>query len=87
MYGVLGVEISCQNLYDYFPAGELNSSQQSGYMLAVKKEDGSYLLLTGKGMLCDLIRSAGRNFALSETGYDNLSLVRDICGGMPAQAL
>ena len=78
VYGVLGVEISCQNLYDYFPAGELNSSQQSGYMLAVKKEDGSYLLLTGKGMLCDLIRSAGRNFALSETGYDNLSLVRDI---------
>lgn len=78
VYGVLGVEISCQNLYDYFPAGELNSSQQSGYMLAVKKEDGSYLFLTGKGMLCDLIRSAGRNFALSETGYDNLSLVRDI---------
>ncbi len=78
VYGVLGVEIACQNLYDYFPAGELNSSQQSGYMLAVKKEDGSYLFLTGKGMLCDLIRSAGRNFTLSETGYDNLSLVRDI---------
>ena len=39
VYGVLGVEVSCQNLYDYFPAAELNSSQQSGYMLAVSKED------------------------------------------------
>ena len=37
VYGVLGVEISCQNLYDYFPAGELNSSQQSGYIAGCEK--------------------------------------------------
>lgn len=78
VYGVLGVEVSCQNLYDYFPAAELNSSQQSGYMLAVSKEDGSYVPLTGKGMLYDLIRSANKNFTLLKTGYHNLSLVEDI---------
>ena len=78
VYGVLGVEISCRNLYDYFPAAELNSSQQSGYMLAVRKEDGSYTSLTGKGMLYDLIRSENMNFTLQETEYDHLSLVQNI---------
>ena len=78
VYGVLGVEISCRSLYDYFPAAELNTSQQSGYMLAVRGKDGTYTSLTGKGMLYDLVRSADRNFTLQETVYDNLSLVRDI---------
>ena len=78
VYGVLGVEISCRNLYGYFPAAELNSSQQSGYLLAVKRDDGSYAPLTGKGMLYDLIRSKKQDFVLGETEYDNLSLVRDV---------
>ena len=78
VYGVLGVEISCRSLYDYFPAAELNTSQQSGYMLAVRGKDGTYTSLTGKGMLYDLVRSADRNFTLQETVYDNLSLVQDI---------
>ena len=78
VYGVLGVEIACRNLHDYFPVSELNNSRQSGYLLAVKKPDGSYASLTGKGMLYDLIRSADRNFILLETGYDNLSLVEDV---------
>ncbi len=77
VYGVLGVEISCRSLYSYFPAAELNSSRQSGYMLAVKKEDGSYAPLTGKGMLYDLIRSKNQNFLLQETEYDRLSLVQE----------
>lgn len=78
VYGVLGVEISCRSLHEYLPAGELNSSQQSGYMLAVKKEDGNYAPLTGKGMLYDLIRSTTNNFTLQETEYKSLSLVQDI---------
>ncbi len=78
VYGVLGVEISCRNLYDYFPAAELNSSQQSGYMLAVRKGEKSYASLTGKGMLYDLIRTESMDFTLSETAYDNLSLVQDM---------
>ncbi len=78
VYGVLGVEISVRYLYDYFPAAELNSSQQSGYMLAVKEENGSYRSLAGKGMLYDLMRSKDGNFALLETEYDNLSLVQDV---------
>lgn len=75
-YGVLGVEISVRSLYDYFPAAELNESQQSGYALALKK-DGGYLPLAGKGILYDLLRASGRSFTLRETDYDGLSQVQE----------
>ncbi len=78
VYGVLGVEISSRMLYDYFPIAELNVSQQSGYMLAVKEEDGSYLPLVGKGVLYNLVHSQKASFGLQETRYDNLSIVSGV---------
>ncbi|MCI9072682.1 MAG: response regulator [Lachnospiraceae bacterium] len=75
-YGVLGVEISCRSLYDYFPVAELNKNQQAGYMLAIQEE--RCVPLTGKGILYDLVRSSGDSFELEEMAYDNLSLVRDV---------
>lgn len=75
-YGVLGVEISSRSLYDYFPAAELNDTQQSGYMLALKKGD-SYVSLVGKGILYDLVRAIEGGFALQETDYKGLTRVRD----------
>ncbi len=77
VYGVLGVEISARKLYDYFPAAELNDSQQSGYMLALRQKDGDYRPLAGKGVLHNLVRSGGKAFSLAETDYDNLWRVRD----------
>ncbi len=77
VYGVLGVEISSRNLCEYLPAAELNATQQSGYMLAVKREDGSYLPLVGKGILYDLVRSES-GVDLEATDYDNLSRVGDV---------
>lgn len=71
VYGVLGVEISNRNLSEYLPASELNETQQSGYMLAVGQEDGSYVPLMGKGVLYNLVRSAG-GFELQGTDYENL---------------
>ena len=53
VYAVMGVEISVRVLDSYFPVAELNDSQQSGYMLAVKREEG-YVPLAGKGMLSEL---------------------------------
>ena len=41
VYGVLGVEVSTRALNDYFPSAELNEDQQSGYLLAVRR-DGDY---------------------------------------------
>ena len=76
-YGVLGVEISCRSLYDYFPVAELNDSQQSGYLLAVKDAGGRYVPLVGKGLLYDLVRSKEEGLVLEETGYENLARVRD----------
>lgn len=78
VYGVLGVEISCKSLYDYFPVAELNDSQQSGYMLAIREGDGGYRPLAGKGMLNDLVRAGADRFVLENTNYRNLSLVRDV---------
>ena len=71
VYGVLGVEISCKNLYSYFPVAELNKSQQSGYMLAVRRDSG-YVPLTGKGILYSLVCAQGEEFQLEETAYSGL---------------
>ncbi len=78
VYGVFGVEISSQNLYDYFPVAELNESQQSGYMMALRQKDGSFLPLVGKGVLYNLVRTAGTSFILEKTDYPNLSRVKDV---------
>ena len=78
VYGVLGVEISSRTLYDYFPVAELNVSQQSGYMLAVRSGGDSYAPLVGKGLLYNQVRSADGGFTLRKTQYDSLSLVEDI---------
>ena len=75
IYGVLGVEISCRSLYDYFPVAELNDAQQSGYMLAVRKGDGRYVPLVGKGILSDQVRAVGDSFTLEDTPYQGLSRV------------
>ncbi len=78
VYGVLGVEISSKNLYNYFPVAELNESQQSGYMLAVRQNDESYIPLVGKGILYNSVYSRKAPFLLQQTRYNNLSLVEDI---------
>ena len=77
VYGVLGVEISEKRFANYFPVAELNATQQSGYMLAVKHGDDSYIPLMGKGVLYDLVRSMGDTFDLRETRHDYLSLVHE----------
>lgn len=76
VYGVLGVEISSRTLYDYFPVTELNDSQQSGYMLAVRHNENNYVPLVGKGILYNLVCSTGNSFNLHETNYENLSLIQ-----------
>lgn len=78
VYAVLGLEISSRMLYDYFPVSELNESQQSGYMLAVKNTEGGYIPLVGKGVLYNVIRSAKDTFRLRETRYGNLTRVEDV---------
>ncbi len=78
VYGILGVEISERSLYDYLPMEELNESRQSGYMLALAENGGSYTPLTGRGLLYNRICSEGGSFSLEETGYEPLLRVQDI---------
>lgn len=78
IYGVMGVEVSASRFSDYFPVVELNDSQQSGYMLAVRRSDDSYIPLVGKGLLYNLASSIGDTFELKKTRYENLSLVKNV---------
>ncbi|MCM1184568.1 MAG: ATP-binding protein [Roseburia sp.] len=78
VYGVLGIEVSVRRLHEYFPIAELNDSQQSGYMLAVRQQDGSYAPLAGRGVLYNLVRTGNERFLLRETEYDTISLIEDI---------
>lgn len=75
VYGVLGIEMSVWSLSEYFPVVELNENQQSGYMLAIRGNEGGYTPIVGKGMLYDLVCSMDDNFTLGDTNYKDLSLV------------
>ena len=87
-YGVLGIEISSRRLGDYFPVSELNDSQQSGYLLALRQSGGACRPLVGKGILYDQVRSASESFDLEETGYADLRRVRDVkLGGQGVYAV
>ena len=78
VYGVLGVEISVRRLYEYFPAAELNDAGQSGYVLAVEREDGKLAALTGKGVLYNQVCVQGGDVTLEKTRYSNLSLAEGL---------
>ncbi len=81
VYGVLGVEISAKVLRSYLPAEELNHASQSGYLLAVKEADGSYIPLFGDGLLWNTVHSAGDTFSLEDTAYSTLWKVRSVKQG------
>lgn len=53
VYGIIGIEISCKYLKERLPAKELSTNNQSGYMLALKQEDKTFLplLYTGSGVI------------------------------------
>ncbi len=78
IYGVMGVEISSRSLYDYFPVAELNETQQSGYLLAVRSGENCYRPLVGKGVLYDLVRSVDGDVLLQEMGYQDLCRVEGV---------
>lgn len=78
VYGVLGVEISVRQLNEYFPAGELNDAGQSGYLLAVEREDGKLAALAGKGVLYNQVCVQGGQVTLEKTRHPGLSLVEGI---------
>lgn len=81
VYGVMGVEISCRNLQSYFPSDELSQDGRSGYILAVKKGDGGYVPMTGRGMLYDRVRGAGDAFEIAETAHEGLSMLKGVTVG------
>lgn len=78
VYGVLGVEVSERNLYNYFPIEELNDSRQSGYMLAVQDGEDGYRPLLGRGLLYNLVCAGEGPVSMKETAYEGLLRVKDI---------
>lgn len=81
VYAVLGIEISTAYLYEFLPASELNSSQQSGYLLAHDDGSGNYNIYAGKGMLYGMLKAQGEVFHLKPTEYAMLREVEGIMSG------
>ncbi len=72
VYGVMGLELASSFLYDYLPVSELNTYEQSGYLLALQEETGTNTVLLGKGILYNSITLDGKNFRLDETQFGTL---------------
>lgn len=84
VYGVLGIDISLQHLYDLIPARELTfgSEKQGGYLLAVSKGENQYKILGYTGAAAGKIKEQGEEVLLQETehrGFYRLS-EKDIYG-------
>ncbi|MDO4487243.1 MAG: response regulator [Bacillota bacterium] len=77
IYGILGTEISTTHLSNsYLPVRDLDRNQNAGYAVAVDQGDGTYKVLSGKGLLFDTIRRKGSEFTMESTEYEELFQVK-----------
>lgn len=77
IYGVVGTAVTINQLNIYFPARDLDAQLNSGYVLAIEHEDGSYEQVAGSGALYDTVCRRDGSFRLAETRTDNLNAVED----------
>lgn len=82
VYGIQGVEISCQYLQELLPSEELNRSELTGYLLVMSTEEGEWKPLVATGILGErLERSGDRILALQTDFEDIFSLSEDETDG------
>lgn len=72
VYGVIGVEVSLSALDDLLPEKELNSGNQSGYMLAEYDENKELVPFYAKGATVKRKIELKSPLSLSSTKYTNL---------------
>ena len=78
IYGVLGTEVSVSYLMkSYLPVQDLELNQNAGYVLAVKKDNGNYQPIIGKGVLFESLGGDGQEFALVDSEYKKLWKVKN----------
>ena len=78
VYGILGTEISTSYLSTGFlPVRDLDCNQNAGYAIATDLGNGTYRIVSGKGLLFDSIRRDHEVFSLEETEYRDLFRVKD----------
>ena len=70
IYGVVGIEISISYLESYLTVSNLDSGLNAGYALAVKKSDGVYDVIAGKGTLYDAVSRESKSFSLIQQKDD-----------------
>lgn len=82
IYGIQGVEITCQYLQELLPSEELNRHQQSGYLLVMSTEEGKWNPMTATGILGERLERAGVTLEAKETDFSNVfSLDEDKADG------
>lgn len=75
VYGVLGVEISSYVLESLLPAQELNSGEQSGYLLAEYDGSGRLVPFCSSGVSVKMNVDSGVPLTLKKTGYEDLYIM------------
>lgn len=73
VYGVMGVSITKEYLEKLLPASELNTDQESGYLLLKSRENGSFEPIAYSGVLAeDAVNSFQGRLTLKDTDYEGL---------------
>lgn len=78
VYGIVGVEVSLDQLAEYFPLRDLDENLNAGYMLAVRQENGNYRPITGKGSLYSAVTYGTERVQLNEQELKGLYCVEDV---------
>ncbi|MDE6700666.1 MAG: response regulator [Acetatifactor sp.] len=77
VYAVMGVEVAVSYLYDYLPVSELDENELAGYGLAMRNADGSYTMMTGRGVLYNAVHDSADSLTVKDTAFENLVQVEN----------
>ena len=78
IYGIVGTEISTAYISTSFlPVRDLDRNLNAGYAIALDQGNGTYSIISGKGLLFDSIRRNDESFVLQDTDYRDLHQVMD----------
>ena len=82
VYGIVGTEVSTSYISTAFlPVRDLDRNLNAGYAIAVDHQDGTYQIISGKGLLFDSVRRNNETFSMLKTEYRDLYRVNDVSVG------
>lgn len=78
IYGVLGVELSLDDINSYFSVKDLNSDLNAGYALMIGTGDNHYKKVTGKGILYEAALGEEDQIVLTKVSKNGLCKLKGV---------